>query len=291
VGQESKEFTYRLCRMNLFIHGLDGNIHLGNSYFDDKHSTVKADYVLANPPFNDGAKGENGWGADRVPDKDPRLVVDGDRMPLSPRNANTMWILHFMSHLKDGGTAGFVMATGELSSGETARFAVRKALLEHDYVDCVVQLSGQLFANTQIPCALWFLSKSRQGEGEFRNRAGEILFIDARKLGSLIPGSRKQKQLSDDEVERIASAYRVFRRKAAADAVAGFSRVATLADVREYGYVLTPGRYVGNVEEEGEEPFEEGFSRLVKDLEEQFTEAEQLERVIRSELRRIADVT
>jgi type I restriction enzyme M protein len=121
VGQESKEFTYRLCRMNLFIHGLDGNIQLGNSYFDDRHATVKADYVLANPPFNDGSKGENGWGADRVQDKDPRLVVGGARMPLSPRNANTMWILHFLSHLKEGGTAGFVMATGELANGENVR--------------------------------------------------------------------------------------------------------------------------------------------------------------------------
>ena len=129
-GQESKEFTYRLCRMNLFIHGLDANIHLGNSYFDDKHATLKADYVLANPPFNDGSKGENGWGADRIPDNDPRIYVAGRQMPLSPRNANPLWILHFLSHLKDGGTAGFVMATGELSNSETARFEVRKTLVE-----------------------------------------------------------------------------------------------------------------------------------------------------------------
>src|SRR6266480_4560224 len=112
VGQESKEFTYRLCRMNLFIHGLDGNIALGNSYFDDKHATVKADFVLANPPFNDGAKGDNGWGADRVTTDDPRVLVDGQRLSLAPRNANTMWMLDFLYHLKDGGTAGIVMATG-----------------------------------------------------------------------------------------------------------------------------------------------------------------------------------
>jgi type I restriction enzyme M protein len=139
-GQESKDFTYRLCRMNLFIHGLDGNIQLGNSYTDDKQTTLKADYVLANPPFNDGSKGENGWGADKVADKDPRLVLGNERMPLSPRNANTMWILHFLSHLKEGGTAGFVMATGELSNSETARSQVRKELVEQDYVDCIVQL-------------------------------------------------------------------------------------------------------------------------------------------------------
>lgn len=228
-GQESKDFTYRLCRMNLFIHGIDGNVKLGNSYFDDKHAGQKADYILANPPFNDGSKGEKGWGADRVPDKDPRLTLSAAKMPLSPRNANTMWILHFLYHLKEGGTGGFVMATGELSNSETARLEVRKALVEGDYVDCVVQLTGQLFANTQIPCALWFLSKSRGGGGGFRKRKGEILFIDGRKLGTLIPGSRKQKQLSDDEIERIAGVYRQFRRKRVPDEVPGFCKVATLA--------------------------------------------------------------
>src|SRR5439155_9026411 len=140
VGQESKDFTYRLCRMNLFIHGIDGNIALGNSYFDDKHPKLRADYVLANPPFNDGSKGENGWGADEIASDDPRLQVGGARMPLSPRNANSMWILHFLHHLKDGGTAGFVMATGELSNSETARLEVRKTLVEQGYVDAIVQL-------------------------------------------------------------------------------------------------------------------------------------------------------
>ncbi len=115
IGQESKEFNYRLCKMNLFIHGLDGNIQLGNTYFDDQHATIKADYILANPPFNDGSKGENGWGANRVPDKDPRMKLGDEVMPLAPRNANTLWILHFLYHLNEGGTAGFVMATGELS--------------------------------------------------------------------------------------------------------------------------------------------------------------------------------
>ena len=200
VGQESKDFTYRLCRMNLFIHGLDANIQLGNSYFDDKHATLKADYVLANPPFNDGSKGENGWGADRVADKDPRLTLGGQKMPLSPRNANTMWILHFLSHLKDGGTAGFVMATGELSNGETARLEVRKALVEQDYVDCIVQLTGQLFANTQIPCSLWFLSKNRRGGMAIGSERAKFCSSTAASLGTLIPGSRKQKQLAHEEI-------------------------------------------------------------------------------------------
>ncbi len=291
VGQESKEFTYRLCRMNLFIHGLDGNIQLGNSYFDDKHATVKANYVLANPPFNDGAKGENGWGADRIPDKDPRLVVEGERMPLAPRNANPMWVLHFLSHVKEGGTAGFVMAMGELSSSETARFAVRKALVERNYVDCIVRLSGQLFANTQIPCALWFISKSRRGVGGLRRRTGEVLFIDGSGLGSLIPGSRKQKQLSSEEVDRIATTYHRFRSENVPEAVRGFCRVATIDEIRGHGYILTPGRYVGaKGAQDEDEPIEEKLPRLVKQLEEQFGEAAALERVIRAKLQGLANV-
>ncbi len=290
VGQESKEFTYRLCRMNLFIHGLDGNIQLGNSYFDDKHATVRADYVLANPPFNDGAKGENGWGADRILDMDPRIMVDGGRMPLSPRNANTIWILHFLAHLRDGGSAGFVMATGELSSSETARHAVRKWLIEHDYVDCVVRLSGQLFANTQIPCCLWFLSKSRQGERGFRKRTGEILFVNGHKLGSLIPGSRKQKQLSGDEVERVASLYRRFRREGVPDPLPGFCRVANLDEIKEHDYVLAPGRYVGAEETEDEdEIFEERFPKLAALLEEQLSRSVVLDSEIRARLAELAN--
>ncbi|MEK6676558.1 MAG: class I SAM-dependent DNA methyltransferase [Planctomycetota bacterium] len=281
VGQESKDFTYRLCRMNLFIHGIDGKIELGNSYSDDKHATIKADYILANPPFNDGSKGENGWGADKIPDKDPRLIVGGEKMPLSPRNANTMWIMHFLHHLKETGTGGFVMATGELSNSETARLEVRKTLVEHDYVDCIVQLTGQLFANTQIPCALWFLSKNRAGKGGFRKRMGEILFIDGRKLGSLIPGSRKQKQLSDDELERVASAYRQFRRTGVPDEMAGFCKVATLDEVRQHKYALTPGRYVGAAEVDGDdEPFEEKLPRLTALLLEQMKQSSELDAAI-----------
>ena len=205
AGQESKDFTYRLCRMNMFIHGLDGDIKLANSYTDDQHATLRARYILANPPFNDGSKSENGWGADKIPDKDPRLMLGAAKLPLSPRNANPMWMLHFLYHLDEGDTVGFVMATGELSNSETARLEVRQTLIEQDYVDCIVQLTGQLFANTQIPCALWFLSKNRSGRDGFRKRKGEILFIDGRKLGVLIPGSRKQKQLSDEELERMAA--------------------------------------------------------------------------------------
>ncbi|RII29180.1 MAG: DNA methyltransferase [Geobacter sp.] len=296
VGQEAKDFTYRLCRMNLFIHGIDGNIKLGSSYNNDQHATVKADYIIANPPFNDGSKSDDGWGAHNIPVDDPRIRISdmrdeaGRRLPmaLSPRNANTMWIMHFLYHLKDGGTAGFVMATGELSNSETARLEVRKTLVEQNYVDCIVQLSGQLFANTQIPCALWFLSKSRNGGGGFRKRIGEILFIDARKLGALIPGSRKQKQLSAEEVERIAAVYREYRRTVIPAEIPGFCRVATLDEVREHKYALTPGRYVGAEEaEEDDEAFDEKMARLVGHLAEQMTESERLDKEIRANLEEI----
>jgi len=288
VGQESKDFTYRLCRMNLFIHGIDGNIQLGNSYTDDKHATIKADYIIANPPFNDGSKGEDGWGADKIPDKDPRLVVSGQKMPLSTRNANSMWIMHFLYHLSETGTAGFVMATGELSNGETARLEVRKALVENNHVDCIVQLSGQLFANTQIPCALWFISKNRNGQGGLRKRTGEILFIDGRKLGSLIPGSRKQKQLSSEEVEQIAAIYREYRRTGVPAEVPGFCKVASLDEVREHKYALTPGRYVGAEEaEEDDEGFEEKMKRLVGQLGKEMVESARLDKEIQ---RNIAEI-
>jgi type I restriction enzyme M protein len=284
-GQESKDFTWRLCKMNLFIHGIDGNIKLGDTYFADQHAALKADYVISNPPFNDGSKGQQGWGADRVADKDPRRKLGNVQAPLAARNANTMWILHFLHHLAEGGTAGFVMATGELSNSELARLEVRKALVENDHVDCIVQLPGQLFANTQIPCALWFLSKGRDGRTGQRRRLGEVLFIDARKLGALIPGSRKQKHLTAEEVDRIAEVYRTFKRKGRPEEVPGFCKVATLAEIAEHRFALTPGRYVGaTVEDDEDEPFEERFPALTARLQEQFRDSIRLQAEIRDRL-------
>lgn len=297
-GQESKDFTLRLCRMNLFIHGLDGNIQLGNSYLENRHAGKQFDYILANPPFNDGSKSENGWGADNIPKADPRRRIldfrdsQGERIdtPLASRNANTMWILHFLYHLKEGGTAGFVMATGELSNSELARLAVRKALVEGGYVDCIVQLSGQLFANTQIPCALWFLSKNRNGEKGYRSRRDEILFIDARKLGALIPGSRKQKQLSVEDIERIAAVYRIFKQDSVPAEVPGFCKVVYSDDIREHGYALAPGRYVGTEElEEDEQTFEEKFGSLVNSFKSQIATSNRLQNIIVRELEGILE--
>jgi type I restriction enzyme M protein len=272
-GQESKDFTWRLCKLNLFIHGIDGDIRLGNSYTDDKQEGLRADYVIANPPFNDGAKSQTGWGASGIVAKDPRLMQFGDNpATLSAKNANTMWMMHFLYHLAPGGTAGFVMSTGELSNSETARLEVRKALVDNDYVDAIVQMPGQLFANTQIPCALWFLSKNRNGEKGFRKRKGEILFIDARKMGALIPGSRKQKQLTDEEIERISAVYAQFARTEAPAELSGFVRVASVQEVSERHYALTPGMYVGSEDSDfNDVPFEESFPKLLEQLEKSFS--------------------
>ncbi len=292
-GQETKDFTRRLCRMNLFIHGFDGDIELGNTYFEPKHRGETFDHILANPPFNDGSKGRDGWGADDVPNKDARRFLGAvgagkDALPLSTRNANTMWMLHIAHHLADGGLAGFVMATGELSNNETARRAVREALVRADLVDCIVQMPGQLFANTQIPCALWLLSKRRRGVKGERARQGRVLFVDARQMGSLIAGSRKQKELSDAEIARIAAVYRQFRRDGEPEAEPGFVAVAGLADIEQHRFALTPGRYVGAaIEEDEDEPFEERFPALKAKLLAQFEQAGRLEARIRAGLERV----
>src|ERR1051326_2719896 len=212
-GQESKDFTYRLCRLNLFIHGLDGDIRLGNSYDNDQHAHLRADYVIANPPFNDGSKGEKGWGAHLIDPKDARLIVGDRRLALAEKNANYMWMMHFLYHLGDGGTAGFVMANGAMSSNTGEERAAREALVESGFVDCIIELPQKLFANTPIPCSLWFLSKNRRGNSIYRGREKEILFIDARKKGALIEGSRRQKQLSEAEISEIAAIYHQYRRR------------------------------------------------------------------------------
>ena len=244
-GQESKDFTYRLCRMNLFIHGLDGNISLGNTYFDDQHPTLKADYILANPPFNDGSKGREGWGADKLSETDPRLSVDAeadaaraaqrehdvdDALPASPQGRR-------LGGLRHGGRRAVQQPAGRLEVRTALRRGRPRGLRGAALL--------QLFANTQIPCTLWFLSKARAGGRGSRKRLGELLFIDGRTLGAMIPGSRRQKQLSDQDVERIASVYREFRRTSRPSEVPGFARVASLQEVRDQGYALTPGTVRG----------------------------------------------
>jgi type I restriction enzyme M protein len=285
-GQESKDFTYRLCRLNLFIHGLDADIRLGNSYINDQHSDLKADFVLANPPFNDGSKGEKGWGAQLIDPKDAKLLVGDRRLGLAEKNANYMWMMHFLYHLKDGGTAGYVMANGAMNTSTSEERVAREALVEGGFVDCIVQMPEKLFANTPIPCTLWFLSKNRAGNAIYRPRQNEILFIDARKRASLIEGSRKQKELSITEINEIADVYHHFRRRSGSpENIEGFCKTATIEEVRTAGYTLTPGRYVGTgeIEDDGE-PFEEKMSRLTSDLSAELAESERLASEIRQQL-------
>ena len=285
-GQESKDFTYRLCRLNLFIHGLDGDIRLGSSYDNDQHSDIKADFVLANPPFNDGSKGEKGWGAQLIDPKDARLLIGGRRLGLSEKNANYMWMMHFLYHLKEGGTAGFVMANGAMSTNAGEERGGREALIESNLVDCIVQMPEKLFANTGIPCSLWFLSKNRQGNSTCRPRENEILFIDARKKALLIEGSRKQKELSEAEINDIADVYHHFRRRSGSPGnIEGYCKTATLDEVRAAGYALTPGRYVGTGELANDgEPFDQKMKRLTQDLSSQLAESERLAREVRKQL-------
>jgi type I restriction enzyme M protein len=281
-GQEAKDFTYRLCRLNLFIHGLDGDIRLGSSYDNDQHPDLKADFVIANPPFNDGSKGEKGWGADRIDPKDARLQIGDRRVGLAAKNANYMWMMHFLHHLNNGGTAGYVMANGAMSSNTGEERAAREALVDGGFVDCIVQLPEKLFANTGIPCSLWFLSKNRSGNAVYRPRKNEILFIDARKKAKLIEGSRKQKELSETEINEIAGVYHHYRRRTGSpENIEGFCKTAMLDDVRAAGYALTPGRYVGTGElDDDGEPFEEKMNRLTKELADQFKQSTELKNTV-----------
>jgi type I restriction enzyme M protein len=270
-GQERVETTLRLCRMNLMLHGLDGNIKLGNSLLNDAHPDLRADYVIANPPFN-----IQRWDANKIDIADARLQVGYSRAQITDGNANYMWMLHFLHHLADGGTAGYVMANGAMTTGVSEERWTRQVLVDEGVVDCVVQLPDKLFFGTGIPCSLWFLSKNRAGTHGFRRRLGEVLFIDARKLGELV--SRRQRVLRDEDIHRIAAVYRHYRREAAPAAEAGFARVVALDEVRGHDYKLTPGIYVGTQADDGDnEPFEEQMPRLTAELRALFAESDRLQ--------------
>lgn len=278
-GQEMNHTTWRLCRMNLAIRGIEGKIEEGDTFKADKHPDLRADYVLANPPFN-----MSDWGGEARRDD---VRWSGYEAP-PVGNANYAWILHFVHHLAPNGNAGFVMANGSMSTATTAELAIRRQLVENDLVDCMVAMPGQLFSTTQIPVCLWFLSKNKKAAGQ-RDRRGHTLFIDARKMGTLT--DRIHRELTDADVKRIAGAYRAWRGtpepgdpKGYADE-AGFCKSAAKADVASHDYVLTPGRYVGaaEVEDDGE-PFEERMPKLVAKLKEQFSESAKLEAAIRANL-------
>ncbi|NLH90246.1 MAG: SAM-dependent DNA methyltransferase [Treponema sp.] len=287
-GQESNHTTWRLAKMNLAIRGIDGNLgkEHADSFHRDLHPDLKADYVLANPPFND-----SDWGGERLKD-DKRW-----KFGIPPAgNANFAWVQHFIYHLAPTGLAGFVLANGSMSSNQAGEGEIRKSIIEADLVDCMVALPGQLFYSTQIPVCLWFIARDKKNS-RFRDRRGETLFIDARKLGTLI--DRVHRELTYDDISKIADTYHAWRgdnvgadlrvspdaqantQVRAYEDIPGFCKSATTDDIRGHNYILTPGRYVGaaEVEDDGE-PFEEKMAKLTAALREQTEQAKKLDQLI-----------
>ncbi|MBA2397833.1 MAG: SAM-dependent DNA methyltransferase [Bradyrhizobium sp.] len=259
-GQESNYTTWRLAKMNLAIRGIDAQIGHGDTFHDDRNPDLKADYVLANPPFND-----SDWRGDLL--KDDKRWAYGTP---PAGNANYAWVQHFIHHLSPTGLAGFVLANGSMSSNQSGEGEIRKAMVEADLVDCMVALPGQLFYSTQIPVCLWFLARNKKN-GRFRDRRGETLFIDARKMGTLT--DRVHRELTDADIAGIAGTYHAWRGDKDADDYAdvpGFCKAAVLDEIRKHGHVLTPGRYVGAAAaEEDDEPFEDKMVRLATTLRQQ----------------------
>ena len=275
-GQESNYTTWRLAKMNLAIRGIDGQIAHGDTFHNDRHPDLKADFILANPPFN-----VSDWGGERLTD-DKRWQYG-----VPPKgNANFAWVQHMVHHLAPGGTAGFVLANGSMSSGQSGEGQIRKNLIEADRVDCMVALPGQLFYSTQIPACLWFIARARRN-GKLRDRRGEVLFIDTRKQGRMV--DRTHRELTNEDISRITDTYHAWRGEKGACEYAdvlGFCKSATLEEVRKHGHVLTPGRYVGaEAQEDDGEPFEDKMKRLVAELRRQQAEAAKLDAAIKANLK------
>ena len=277
-GQESNYTTWRLARMNLAIRGIEGQIAFGDSFHNDRHPDLKADFILANPPFN-----VSDWGGERLRD-DKRWQYGVPPV----RNANFAWVQHFLHHLSPRGTAGFVLANGSMSSSQSGEGEIRKNLIEADLVDCIVALPSQLFRSTQIPACLWFVSRNRRKRAHW-NRRRETLFIDARRLGHML--DRTHRDLSPKDIARIADTYHAWRGEGSVSEYAdvpGFCKSATLEEVRKHGHVLTPGRYVGaEPQPEDSEPFEEKMKRLTAQWREQQAEARRLDAAIEANLARL----
>jgi type I restriction enzyme M protein len=277
-GQESNRTTWRMARMNLAIRGIEANLgkQHGDSFHSDLHPDLRADFILANPPFNISK-----WGGERL-ENDVRWRYGTP--PTS--NANYGWIQHFIHHLAPTGTAGFVLANGSMSSMQSGEGIIRQKLVEADLVDCIVACPSQLFYATQIPVCMWFITKSKAGNGH-RARRGESLFIDARKMGTL--EDRVHRVFDSADIAKVADAYHQWRSKGGQyEDVAGFCKTATLQDIKAHDYVLTPGRYVGaeEVQEDGE-PFDGKMKRLTSELSAQMVDATDLDEQIRTVLGRL----
>ncbi|MGD8401806.1 MAG: class I SAM-dependent DNA methyltransferase [Bacillota bacterium] len=279
-GQESNPTTWRLCKMNLAIRGIDGNLggKHADSFHEELHKDLKADYILANPPFN-----VSDWGGDRLR-KDIRWKFGAP----PAGNANYAWVQHFIHHLSPRGIAGFVLANGSMSSHTSGEGKIRKNIVEADLVDCIVAMPGQLFYSTQIPVCLWFLAK-KKAPPKLRDRRGETLFINAREMGSLV--DRVHRELSDTDIQKIAATYHAWRGEAGCGEyrdVAGFCKSAIQEEIQGHEFILTPGRYVGIAKTpEDDEPFDAKMTRLAGELAEQFVNSHELERLIRKNLGRI----
>ena len=274
-GQESNYTTWRLARMNLAIRGIEGQIAHGDTFHNDRHPDLKADFILANPHFNDSE-----WQGE--------LLTDDQRWAYGappPGNANFAWVQHMAHHLAPNGVAGFVLANGSMSSNQSGEGEIRKNMIEAGLVDCMVALPGQLFYSTQIPACLWFLARNRHGGSH--DRSGKVLFIDARKLGDMV--DRTHRELRDDVIKRIAGTYHAWRGEEDAGEYAdvpGFCKSAPLDEVRKHGHVLTPGRYVGaEPQADDGEPFAEKMGRLSAQWREQQAEAAKLDEAIEANLR------
>jgi type I restriction enzyme M protein len=278
-GQESNQTTWRLCKMNLAIRSIDSSQVKWNnegSFLNDTHKDLKADYVIANPPFND-----SDWSGDLL-HKDGRW-----KYGVPPAgNANYAWIQHFLYHLNQSGQAGFVLAKGSLTSKSSGEGAIRKELVEARLVDCIVNMPPKLFLNTQIPACLWFLSRNK-ANGKYRNRTDEILFIDARNMGHLI--NRRTREFSKEDIQKIAQTYHNWRNpEGDYEDVKGFCNSAYIERMRELDYVLTPGRFVGLADAEDDFDFNERFTGLKAEFEGQLKEEEKLNRKILENLAKVS---
>jgi type I restriction enzyme M protein len=275
-GQESNQTTWRLCEMNLAIRGIDANVQWGDTFLNDLHKDLKADFILANPPFND-----SDWKGEHL-----REDVRWKYGVPPVGNANFAWVQNFIHHLSPTGIAGFVLANGSMSSNTSGEGEIRKNIVEADLVDCMVALPSQLFYNTMIPACLWFVARDKKNH-KFRDRRGEVLFIDARKMGVMV--DRRHRELTDYEIQKIATAYHAWRGEGGKyEDVPGFCNAVKLDEIRKHGHILTPGRYVSaeEVEDDGE-PFEEKMARLTGELAGQFKRSRELEEEINKNLVRL----